>query len=332
MNAADPNQARQAPGAHNPDFSPENPAITWAKENKAYLAFLLLVITGIASYQHFWPRYQRDNLTGSWSLFQELTADPAHFQADRVEETLSRSRSDDRVHPWVVHAGVTNALNSGDLEALRTLRSELQVLASNEDLSGYRLVGETGPESLFAYSLAMVDRALAPEAEREFTNPAPTGTKIRFTVTVNETDAYDFEAGLYEDASPEACAAFLALLRSGRLAGQPGLRQGSFGFEFTGAVDEEAEATDLVAEREWGYFHLAGALYLTQTPGSPGQVDPNSFELGIADAPHLDGQTSVIGMVTSGVQHLEALQYLGPNVEDTVTSMILTSIEVVEGE
>lgn len=330
MNAAQSNQPRQAPGAHNPEFATENPALTWIKENKGYLAFLFLVITGIASYQHFWPRFQRGSLTESWMLYQDLVSDQANFQAEKVAETLSRSRTDERIHPWVVHAGVTAALNRNDREALTALRSELQTLATNVDLAGFRLVGESGPEGIFAYSLGMVDKALAPEAKHEFANPAPTGQTIRFTLTVNDTDSYDFEAGLYPEASPAAVAAFLGLLESGQLTGQAGLRKGAFGFEFRGAEAGDPNASELKVERTWGYFHLAGALSLAPAFGKSGHVDDQSFELQIQDAPHLDGASTVLGMLTSGLEHLDRLQGPEPGAQDPIQSVVLTAIELVE--
>ncbi|MBC8327236.1 MAG: hypothetical protein ISR76_06355 [Planctomycetes bacterium] len=329
MNAVSPEKTRTAPGSHNPDFSPENPAVTWVKENKGYLLFLLLMIAGIASWQQFWPRYQQGGLTNSWGLFQELTSDPANFSVAKVEETLSRSRTDSRIHPWVVHTGVSSALSSNDLEALRILRSELQALTKDGTLAGYRLVGDDGPESVFAYSLAMAERALNPEAERVFTNPAPTGHTIRFSVKVNDQDTYDFEAGLYEDSSPEACALLLEAVRSGRLVDLEGVRQGSFGLRFKGLVENGVEH-ELPLERQWGYFHLPGALYLNMVAGKPGQMDPSALELGIEKAHHLDAQSSVIGMLTSGLEHLDQFKLADADTPDPIASMVLTSIQVIE--
>jgi cyclophilin family peptidyl-prolyl cis-trans isomerase len=330
MNASNPTP-RSAPGSHNPDFSPENPAISWAKENKGYLTFLILALTLGSAFNYYWPRHQQQSLSTSWGLFQELTADPANFSGEKVGETLARAREDARTFPWVVHTGVTAAIQAKDDQALGILKGELEALAQDPDLAGYRLVGDNGPESVFAYSLALVQQAMSPDAERSFTNPEPTGARVKFVLTANGSDTYEFEAALYPEAAPQACERFLAALGAGRMAGAPGLRQGSFGFKFTGKADESADEVEpLMVERSFGYFHLPGALTLVQTPGEVGQMAEDTFELTIAAAPHLDGQTTVFGMITSGLEQLEALQYAGPDTPDAIDGMILTSIEVVE--
>ncbi len=328
MTADSSSSPRTAPGSHNPDFSPENPAVSWAKENKGFLITLLVALTIGSSFNYYWPRYQRDNLSSSWALFQELSADPANFSAEKVDETLARARTDERTYPWVIHSGVSAALSSNDKVALGKLKQELDTLATDTDLAGYRMVGAEGPEPLFQFTLGMVERALSPEAERSFTNPAPTGKTVKFTLTVNEVDTYEFTAGLYSEASPAACAWFEEAVASGKLLNAGGLRQGSFGFKFAGEAPEEG-ADPIELERKWGYFHLPGALYLTQTPGAPNEMDPAGFELGLMDAGHLDGVTTVFGMLTSGAEHLDLLQFGGPSAPDQVDSIYITAIEIV---
>ncbi|RMH04999.1 MAG: hypothetical protein D6702_01450 [Planctomycetota bacterium] len=330
MSAAKTNLPSHEAGAHIPDLSPENPAVTWAKENKGYLAFLLLVITVTASWNYFWPRYKRQDLGASWSLYQEL-AQPANFTADKIEETLSRARGDERIFPWLVQTGVSAAIQQEDLDALRILRGELEKLAQDPDLEGFRVVGDAGLEPLFAHTLARVDQALDPNSTREFVNPAPTGPKVRFTVQVNGQDDYTFEAGLYPEAAPEACAWFLEAARNGDLVGRPGTRQGSFSFQFSAEQPEGSEAKSLPLEVQWGFFHLQGALWLSRdTGGKPTEMKAGAFELGIMDAPHLDGQTTVFGHLTSGAEQLAGFAYQGPDQPDPIDSMILTSIEVLE--
>lgn len=329
MSTAKTPPARQGPGAHLPQFESENPAVTWARENRKSLITILAALTLGLSLNYYLPRHRVGSLAGSWSLYDEIVADPANFDGERVEQTLARARTDSRVYPWILHQMVAAALQRQDRPVLQRLRGELEAVASDKRFAGLRIVGDVGPEPFFQHSLALVDQVLSPSEVREFINPTPPGATVRFTLQGPEEEAFTFEAGLYPDAAPAACAWFLEMVKSGKLADLTGQRFGVAGIKFDGVAEEGTEP-HLAVERKWGFFHKAGCLGLILATDGSGLMDPGAFQLTLQDASQMDGRATMFGMLTSGQDRLERLASL-VSVPEGAPEFRLLSAEIVEG-
>lgn len=327
MSTAKTPPARQGPGAHLPQFESENPAVAWARENRKSLITILAALTLGLSLNYYLPRHRVSSLAGSWSLYDEIVADPANFEPERVEQTLARARTDSRVYPWILHQMVATALQRQDRTVLQRLRGELEAVALDQDYAGLRIVGDDGPAPFFQHSLGLVDEVLRPGEVPEFTNPAPTGEKVRFTLAGPAEESFVFEAGLYPDAAPEACAWFLAKVRSGAFADLAGQPFGVTGIKFAGLA-AEGEEPRLAVERKWGFFHKLGCLGLIQATDGSGKMDPDAFQITVQDAAQLDGRATMFGMLTSGQDQLERLATL-ISVPEGAPEFRLVSAEIV---
>jgi cyclophilin family peptidyl-prolyl cis-trans isomerase len=54
-----------------------------------------------------------------------------------------------------------------------------------------------------------------------------------------------------------------------------------------------------------------------------------SVEIFLQNAYHLDGRTTVFGMILEGADALDQLQYGGPSQQDDIQSMRLTAAEIL---
>ncbi len=309
-------EAPAPPGQPLPTAPPQegNIFLNWVAKNWSTLLLLATAIVVGTLVNYVLPALRERSRLHSWDLYQELVGTQDAFTAENLPETLGRSREDDRIHRWVVEQAVRTAMFLGDREALEILRAETQALVDEEAFAGIAIAAPDGVHNLGEYLRDRVQEELASETvPTEFQNPEPRGRRVRLVLRDGQEQEYSLVIGLYEEAAPAATAAFLAALEAGRISQLEAQPLGASELRFSGLADPEAAAggdeASLPLERQWGYFHLAGALATVSRPDlGPGAQSEDQFALLLADRPFSDGRATVFGKVVAGEDRLQALE------------------------
>ena len=164
-----------------------------------------------------------------------------------------------------------------------------------------------------------------------------TGLEIDVAGTANGTVRID----LFEDVAPQHVARIVELANSdaydnvvfhrvieGFMAQTGDVQYGKAGGDVTQAGTGGSDLPDLAAEFSDRPF-TRGVLGMARSQ------DPNSansqFFIMFADAPHLNGQYTVVGEVTEGMEIVDAIKRgTGPNGEVPETPDVMTDVRVTE--
>jgi hypothetical protein len=291
----------------------DTPLFDWLKKNRLFLLVLLVGILALAANERFGPAIRDGAIAKSWDLFQTVTADL------NIDENLSSSlqlaREDDRIFPWIVFGATKAALLQRNMNALQTLRPELEGLSSGSG-SNLAMASPSGSISIASFLLERVTEMEAGES-KTFVNPEPAGTSVKFVVTDSLETTYEFTVGTYEASAPGASELFLSAVEAGTFVAMPLTGFGGRTLKLEGLG---AEASPPL-ERDFGFFHLAGSLSTIQKPGEPGEQEVDSIQILLEDNTFADGQATVFGSITAGLDELKtAIISADPEITFTVTS------------
>jgi len=138
------------------------------------------------------------------------------------------------------------------------------------------------------------------------------------TIVVFETSQGDIEVNLFDNATPATVANFLTYVNAGSYnttvihRSIPGFIVQGGGFTFNGDSLDEIDDNGTVIN-EPVYSNVAGTIAMAKVAGNPDSAT-NQWFFNVADnSDNLDFQNSgftVFGQVTSGMEHLEAIQNL----------------------
>ena len=291
----------------------DTPLFDWLKKNRLFLLVLLLGILAMAANERFGPSLRNGKLTESWSLFQTVTN--GLILDENLASTLQLAREDDRIFPWVVFGATKAALLQNSTMALATLKPELEALSTG-DAANWKIASPEGPVPLASFLLQRV-------AEREaggskvFHNPEPQGSHVKFVVSDSLETSYEFTVGLFEDSAPGSSAVFLAAVEAGSFNG---MALESFAGRTLKLKGLGAE-TSPPLERDFGYFHLAGAVSIIPKPSVPGEQEVDAIQILLEDNSFADGQATVFGVITEGFAELKtAITGADPEITFSVTS------------
>jgi hypothetical protein len=291
----------------------DTPLFDWLKKNRLFLLVLLVGILAIAANERFGPAIRNSAIAKSWDLFQTVTAD---LNLDEnLSSSLQLARDDERIFPWFVFGATKAALLQRNMNALQILRPELEGLQSG-DAANLKIASPAGAMSIASFLLERVDEMEAGNT-KTFTNPEPTGAAVKFVVTDSLETTYEFTVGTYEDAAPGATELFLTAVEAGTFNTMPLTGFGGRTLKLEGLGAESSPPL----ERDFGYFHLAGALSTIQKPGEPGEQETDAIQILLEDNTFADGQATVFATITSGMDELKtAITSSDPEVTFTVTS------------
>lgn len=280
----------------------DTPLFDWLRKNRFFLLGLAVLVVGIQGYNYYAPGIKYSKQAEAWGLFETIAMSLGEDFDANLSADLARAEAHPSIYPWIVFAATNQALGTDNEMALSTLKPKLSALVNDEKVSGYKAIPESGEVSnIAAVLLARVEDKQS-HGIKTWSNPEPTGTKVKMVITDSEGTTYDVVAGLYEGVAPSASTAFLSAIDEGLLIGKDVTSTGG-AFSLR---DYNPEATDtLPLEREYGYFHMAGALATSVVPGEPSQQEPDALTVYLQDATRSDGSTTVFGSITEG---LEALQ------------------------
>jgi cyclophilin family peptidyl-prolyl cis-trans isomerase len=281
---------------------------------------IAVIATAVAwvLFNHFSQQRSRQELDKSWeSLVNVTTTDPMTRLPTAPAATLAdlATQLDDRPSgPWIrlleVQKRISDRDYAGALAALDTLRTE------HPD---HPIVTQAYPVGDEVTTVAdrlqrVVEERMAWEGGQPglFENPAPPeGSPV---VTL-KTSSGDIEVTLYADRAPEHVENFLRLCREGfydgtrfhRIipgfmiqGGDPNSKEGDPSTWGQGGLDETLthEDNDL--------YHFAGVLSAAKKPG---EVEESACQFFLTTDPahHLDGEHTVFGKVTGGMELIRTI-------------------------
>lgn len=280
----------------------DTPFFDWLKKNRFFLLGLTILIVGIQGYQYYAPGLKYAKQAEAWDLFDALRQDLQTDFDTNLSPSLAQAEEYPSIYPWVVFAATNTALTTSNETALATLRPKLEALSKDADASHWKSMSSSGEVTpIAAVMLRHVEESQNAGA-MVWENPEPQGSRVKMSVNSSLGSTYEFTVGLFEEAAPEACNAFLEAVDTGALVG---LDVSAFGTTLTFRDYAPENEEGLPVERRHGLFHLAGTLSTTSQPGEPGSQIPDAVILHLQDSFGSDGITSVFGAVVEGLPELQ---------------------------
>lgn len=280
----------------------DTPLFDWLRKNRFFLLGLAVLVVGIQGYNYYAPGLKYAKQAEAWGLYDAIAVSLATDFENNLSADLARAEEYPSIYPWIVFAATNQALATSNADAIAILKPKLANLVNDESVSGYKAIPASGEITNIASLLMARVEDQQTHGSKTWTNPEPTGSKVKLVVTASDGSTYEISIGLYEGVAPAASAAFLAAVDNGLLIGKDLTASG-------GAVslrDYNPEATEaLPLERQYGYFHLPGSLATSVVPGEPGQQEPDAWTLFLMDATRNDGGTSVFGSIVEGLEPLQ---------------------------
>ncbi|MFK5955631.1 MAG: peptidylprolyl isomerase [Planctomycetota bacterium] len=278
----------------------DTPLFDWLKKNRFFLFALALLVVGIQGFQYFAPAFKLKKQTEAWRVLDTINADLAGDFEQSLPKSLAQAKNYPLIYPVFVFTSTRSALIAGYSESMTPLKSALEDLQSSA--GAWKAVSENGKVTTVAAEL--LARVIDYQAKGGTTweNPEPQGARVKVSITSSNDSTYDLIVGLYSDRAPAASAAFLAAVENEQLNG---LDMSAFGYSLS-IKDFNPDAEEgLPNERQFGLFHLAGALSTTAKPGEPGIQEADSVVFFIQDNLNADGTSSVFGSIVEGLEGLQ---------------------------
>jgi hypothetical protein len=285
-----------------------NTSNSWMKKNRTFLLLLLTVLLG-GGLVNYWIPYQRlQSQKASWEIYTQAQQDVrAAETASDYTAILNAAQDDSRVYPWVVTLLANNAAGQGHSDALALLQGALKT----EQLIGIH-IQEDGTSANLLQTVAGV---ISSELEAKDITPGvdqETSTTVKITLTDDAERVYMISFSVYSTC-PRATTALLNA--AGQWAGGAAKTMGAQGVELS--LPEGTSAESIPLERSFGAFHSAGALCLKPVPTSTtGEQDAGVLAILTQDSYTLDGRSTVLGMLKTGQEDLDALAALEPDPEN----------------
>jgi hypothetical protein len=282
----------------------------WLQENSRSLLFLAVLLIGGGGIMWYLPRAAAASQQASWqkyATFQQdlLTSD----DEDALNAALAAVEGDDRVYPWALAYAVQWAAQMQKDEAtLGLLENRLTSLPDGATNAKVLAAGTSVDVSDAVEARLAGLRALA---DLEAEPIAPTGSKIKITLTDEGGSTYDMVVQLYETEAPTATAWLLGQIDAGAFAEARPVPAAQGGFQIHGLTEPAEDAASLMVEKAWGCFHESGTLCtVLESGGVPGEQSQTRLQMLGADLHSQDGVTTVLGMIVEGEDRLTAVSEL----------------------
>ncbi len=279
-------------------------SLSWLQENRRFLLLLAAVILVGGGLNWYLPRAKRARLQESWELLAAVSQDINSAETgSEYNNALAAAKDDDRTYPWALTHAVAMAAARNHNEALETLSGLVNELGED----GFGLsVYENGQAIPFGASLRNRIEGFQRTGELEPESVAPTGRRVKVTLSQGSEKSYELIYGLYEEQAPITTAYFLSLIESGAFDACEIAPYATFGLKVSKLADEVVEP--LMIEKAWGCFHDLGCLSTDLDPGAePGSQSAASFTLFTRESWTQDGTTTVFGKIVEGEDHLAEL-------------------------
>jgi len=290
----------------------ETPLSDWFKTNRITITLAVLVIFGGNAYLEYWPRMQAQNNAESWSLYQTISSEVD--VTTNLSEKLAQAEQDPLTYQWFVYTTTRLALQSKNAEAQSILKTRLEKLANSDDAQNW-VASSNGETRPIANILLDAINGTGIDTPR-FDNPTPTGPTYVVSLMLDDTTSYDITISTFSE-SMATVNHFVANIDG--LVGSEITNFNNISLTIENGLEEDAAAIEIERTR---LFHAEGVLCTVATSESDGSQKANTLQIMLKDNFFADGQSTVFGVVTSGLDELkEALAGLGNDQTLTVSAV-----------
>lgn len=282
----------------------DTPLYAWLRANAWFLLTGCALVLGIILYRDNAPSWHRAAQEKSWDSFRAMA--PANGDLKDLPAHLAEAKKDERIYPWFVFEATRVASEQADGASLALLKPELESLAQSCPIM---VATPSGPQNMAAYLLSKLSGSDS-GLPTDFTNPEPDGGTVEIVVSVNDTNTYTVSFTLYKSLAPSGVEALESWVGAGRFENQSARKVGVSGLTLNLAprvpLEGEGDPAELLVERPYGLYHMAGVLSLMQLPGKAGVQDPNAIQILLQDANYQDGFSTVVGKASAGWEAFQA--------------------------
>jgi cyclophilin family peptidyl-prolyl cis-trans isomerase len=303
---------------------------------KYWLVGIALLAAGGAGvlYSQYKKRQVEHARVNTWSkLATVLVPSPFTQMPGGQPEVLAQLGEELATDPtggWARLVEARSRYAAGDLEGARSALQKLRQQAPNHPVLALR--AEDGVTLLIDGFEAALGAGKAWEDAHPglFANPAPAGDAPRVTLTTSKGPV---EVQLYADKAPAHCANFVKLVNEKFYDGTRFHRVVPSMMIQGGDPNSKTDGTSTWGQGGPGYtlpqepndlYHFEGVVAAAKKPGEV-ESSGSQFYITVAAAHHLDGDYTIFGKVTSGmdVVHQIASGELAPDAGDRPLDAVL---------
>ena len=290
----------------------DTPLSDWFNKNRVSLTLFIVVVFGGIYALEQWPSWQAGKQAESWALYQTISGDVNIDE--NLGEKLAQAEQDQLTYQWFVYTTTRLALQAKNTDALNMLKSHLEKIAASAE--GKTWVannnGQTRP-----ISEILLDAINGSDADSLiFKNPAPSGDSYTITISDSNENSYSVTVSMFSE-SPVSSENFAA-----NIGGMVGEEINNFNNISLTVENGLSEDTATIAIDRSRLFHSAGVLCTVAGEDRDGSQKANTIQIMLKDNFYADGQSSVFGVVTSGLEEIkEAVAGLDGEQKLTVTAV-----------
>ncbi|MBC8369908.1 MAG: hypothetical protein H8E25_07905 [Planctomycetes bacterium] len=290
----------------------DTPLFDWFKKNRVSILLMLAIVFGGNAYFYYAPGLVQKQNAESWSLYQTISSEID--LKENLSTKLAQAEADGLTYQWVVYSATRMALQADDANALEILRPRLSKLATSNSSKSW--VATSGSEVLPIADILLAAIENSGSDKFDFDNQQPDGDSYVITVTDGAETTYDVVLGLFS-AAANTVEHFTSNLDG--IVGQDISNFSNVSLTVENGLEENDPAIAIERVR---LFHSEGVLTTVATKDRDGSQKANTVQIMLQDNFFADGQSTVFGMITSGLDELkEAVAALPEGQSLTVTAV-----------
>jgi hypothetical protein len=274
----------------------DTPLSDWFAKNRVKIILSIVVVFGGMFVRQQWPIWQYEKQAASWALYQTISGDVNIDE--NLGEKLAQAEQDQLTYPWFVYATTRSAIQAKNTDALNMLKSHLEKIAASEE-------GKTWVANNNGQTRPIADILLDSINDNgantlSFDNPTPSGDTYAIIISDSEGNSYDLITSMFSEA-PTSAEHFAA--NAAGLVGAEITNFNNISLTVENGLVEEGTTVDIERVR---LFHSAGVLCTVPGEDRDGSQKANVIQIMLVDNFYADGQSSVFGAITSGLDEVKA--------------------------
>ena len=290
----------------------DTPLSDWFAKNRVNLTLSIVVIFGGIYVLEQWPTWQAGKQAESWALYQTISGDVN--LDENLGEKLAQAEQDQLTYPWFVYTTTRLALQAKNTDALNVLKSHLEKIAASEE--GKTWVANNSGQTRPIADILLDSINGSGANTLSFDNPTPSGDTYIITISDSNGNSYDITTSMFSEA-PLSAEHFAA--NADGLVGAEMTNFNNISLTVENGLAEEEATVDIERAR---LFHSAGVLCTVPGEDRDGSQKANIIQIMLEDNFYADGQSSVFGAITSGLDEVkEAVAGLTSGQKLTVTAV-----------
>ena len=290
----------------------DTPLSDWFNKNRVNLTLFIVVVFGGIYALEQWPSWQAGKQAESWALYQTISGDVN--LDENLGEKLAQAEQDQLTYQWFVYTTTRLALQAKNTDALNMLKSHLEKIAASAEGKTWVANNNGQTRPIAEILLDAINGSGANSLS--FENPTPSGDSYAITISDSDEKSYSVTVSMFSEA-PVSSENFAANIEG--MVGSEITNFNNISLTVENGLSEDAPTIAIDRAR---LFHSAGALCTVAGKDRDGSQKANTVQIMLEDNFYADGQSSVFGVVTSGLEEIkEAVAGLDGDQKLTVTAV-----------